>query len=368
MRALTAWKAFARAGLAAIAVGVAWAGLAASPRAALAGECAPAQIKGDPGELPRAWREALQSLVAATAREGQPWSCPGARVALYVQGERRLAILEVEDAFGVRRRPVLRPADVVPLGEAMLATTMPIDPMGIPVPPPPGMQPPSGPPSLPPPGMLAPPGMPGGPMPPPPGMTPPFGPPPAAMAARSRLGPESPDPPSTALAFDALGGVRYTGPTRALLVGPELRATYSFERWSAGLVARYDSAVDVFQRVPPQFSLTSITVGLAGGYKLVGKPVEIVAAVEPTLAVVMMGAIKPGETAPDIDTHVDMRLGARLSAGIPLHARVRAVCSIGAEGAPAALFTNRASRQHSLPELAGYLAGGSLGLEVRTNP
>jgi hypothetical protein len=152
-----------------------------------------------------------------------------------------------------------------------------------------------------------------------------------------------------------------------VLVGPELRATFAFDRWSTGLVARYDSAIAVFEHVPPQFSMSSVTVGLSGGYRLVARPVEIVAAIEPTMAVVLMGAQRPGQAEPDVDAHVDMRLGARFGAAIPLRGRLRATCAIGAEGAPAALFTNRDSRRHALPELPGYLAGLSLGLELEAS-
>jgi hypothetical protein len=49
---------------------------------------------------------------------------------------------------------------------------------------------------------------------------------------------------------------------------------------------------------------------------------------------------------------------------VPLYGRLRAVGALGVEGAPAALFGDRRSRRHALPELPGYLAGLSLGLEV----
>src|SRR5580693_5176738 len=47
---------------------------------ALADECAPVRVGGDPTSLLAPWRQALDALVAATGREGRPWSCPDARV------------------------------------------------------------------------------------------------------------------------------------------------------------------------------------------------------------------------------------------------------------------------------------------------
>ncbi len=304
---------------------------------ASAEECAPARIDGDPATLPRPWRRALEALVAATAREGQPWSCTGARVTLVPPGDRGLPQLEVEDAGGVRRRAVRAPAEVVPLGEAMLARVVVIEvlPRDAPAPPPP--------------------------------------PPPLPVADASDLvepaaapTAESPRParrgpgprwasPTHGILVDALAGARFTGPTRAILMGAELRAAMVFDRWSVGLMARYDSAVAVLQPVPDQFSLSSVSIGIPGGYRVHAGPVELTAAVEPSLAVVLMGALKPGDAEPDVDAHVDMRLGARLGLAVPVSERIRVVCAFGGEGAPAALFDDRHSRRKLLPELPGYL-------------
>ena len=166
------------------------------------------------------------------------------------------------------------------------------------------------------------------------------------------------------MVVDALAGARYTGPTRALMMGAELRAAMVFDRWSAGLSARYDTAVAVFQPVPDQFSLSSVSVGIPVGYRILRAPVELAATVAPSLAVVLMGAEKNGQEEPDIDAHVDMRLGARLALAIPVSERLRLVCALGGEGAPAALFDDRHSRRKLLPELPGYLAGLSVGMEA----
>jgi hypothetical protein len=322
-----------------VKVGAAWIAasavtvLAIGPREARAAECTPAQVAVDPASLPPRWRDALLALVAATGREGQPWSCPAnARIAVRPPHDGALAQLEVDDGAGVHRRPVASPADVVPLGEAMLTRAAIPEPENPPPPPPP----------------------------PAPG-APPFVadlvPPPLPRATSS----------GNRLLVDVLLGARYTGATRAVLIGPELRATLESGRWHGSLVARYDEAIAICQQVPPQFTLSSVTIGFAGGYKLLASPVEIVAAIEPTLAVVFMGAQRPMETEPDVDAHVDLRLGARLAFAFPLLGRLsrwRGVAAIGGEGVPAALFSDRSARRFALPEIPSYLAGLSVGVEL----
>ena len=164
--------------------------------------------------------------------------------------------------------------------------------------------------------------------------------------------------------LDADIGTRFTGPTRAVLVGPELRTTLVYNRWSAGLLARYDYAVAVLQKVPDRFSLSSVSVGLSGGYRLLKAPVELTASVEPSLAAVFMGGQNPSEPEPDVDAHVDMRLGTRFAVAIPIVDRLRAICALGGEGAPAALFGGRGSRRKALPSLPGYMLGLAVGVEV----
>jgi hypothetical protein len=343
------------------------AGSALSSQAS-AGECVPARLSDDTVALPAPWRHALEALVAATAREGQPWSCPNARVTLVPRGhdgedlrplgaagldDGSLPLLQVEDASGVRRRPVASPAEVLPLGEAMLARTYPPEPAVLPAQPSPDGENPA-------PMAIVEGADRGAPHPYP--RFPEWAPPPFDDMPHHRR----PLPPSQGsdLQVDLLVGARYTGPTPAVLVGPELRASLGFGRWFGALVARYDSAVAVFQPVPPQFSLASMTIGLAGGYRLLTAPIELTLAVEPTLGVVLMGAQSRDMSEPDLDSRVDLRLGARLGAAIPVSERLRVACAVGSEGVPAALFTDRHSRRHDLPSIPGYLVGISLGMEV----
>ncbi len=298
--------------------------------------CLPARRGSETALLPVWWQQALDALIAATAREGQPWSCPDARVSVIPPSHRGPALLEVEDATGVRRRPVSSPADVVPLGEAMLARTFTLeappghvasyrlDPWTLGLPPPPL------------PDTLAP-------------------APPVALGAAK---------PNPNVLVDLLVGSRVTGPTLAVLLGAELRTALVFDRWSVGLMARYDSAIAYLQPVPDQFSLASVSIGLTGGYRLLAAPVELTVALEPSLAVLLVSDQRPSEAEPDVDTKVDMRLGARLGAALPLTDRLRGVCALGGEGAPEALFTDRHSRRRELPSLPAYMAGLSCGVEL----
>lgn len=333
---------------------------------ASASDCAPAQIAGDVTSLPQVWRLALEALVAVTAREGQPWSCPEARITLVPPSDDAPAVLEVEDASGVRRRTVAFPADVVPLGEAMLARAFVLEVPGPLVTL--GGDAPARQITL------------GGDAPYPPAAPLMKGtdrdsdrrraaanvPPDPAVLVPIVSFPGHP-PAASGLLVDVLTGVHFTGPTRALLVGPELRAGVVRGRWLGALLARYDSAVAFFQRVPDQFTLASATIGVAGGYSLVTAPIELNAAIQPTLAVALIGGQPPGQTEPEIDAKVDLRLGARLSAAIPVAGRFRAVCALGAEGTPAALLPNGQSHHHDLPLLPGYMVGMSVGVEIAAN-
>ncbi len=289
-------------------------------------ECLPAWRGPETTLLPVRWQRALDALIAATAREGQPWSCPDARVTILPPGpgRRGVAQLEVDDVAGVRRRPVGSPADVVPLGEAMLARTFTLElpsPSPLPLPAPP----------------IA------------------ADSPPWAGRARSH------DP---SVVVDFLMGSRVTGPTLAVLMGAELRTTLVFDRWSAGLMARYDSAIAYLQPVPDQFSLSSVSIGLTGGVRLLAAPIELTLAIEPSLGVLLISDQRPDMTEPDVDTKVDMRLGARLAAAIPISERVRAVCALGGEGVPEALFGDRHWHRMELPAMPAYMAGLSVGVEL----
>ena len=86
------------------------------------GSCVQVQVASEASKLRGPWRAALQALVDATAQEGLPWSCPGGSVAL-APGATGSALLTVTDAKGrtVSRR-VAGPGEVVPTGEALLAS------------------------------------------------------------------------------------------------------------------------------------------------------------------------------------------------------------------------------------------------------
>ena len=303
--------------------------------------CAPARLGPEAAALPAPWRQALDALVAATTEEGQPWSCPDARVSLTLHGDVALAELEVEDASGaVRRRRVASPADVVPLGEAMLArVTMPEPAQRS---------------SAPPPGETA------------------AAPRPAndnaAPAPTAPMGSSVAPPHGPALYLGALTGPRFSGPLQAVWMAATIRAVVALESWSAGLWGRYNGPVAILHLdpKPPQFSMSEMTFGLTAGYKLIKAPVELTASLEPVVAVVIMSSLRPGNLEEDADAKVDFRLGGRLGLAIPVTSRLRVLVAADGEAAPGAIgsiHSRWVDRRLHLP-MPAYTVGLSVGMEV----
>src|SRR5262245_30377043 len=84
--------------------------------------CEPATAA--PTDLPDTWRSALDHLVRAAAEPGRPWSCSGARLSLE-PAPADGATLRVTDPSGrTVTRDVPAPADLVSIGEAVLARTV----------------------------------------------------------------------------------------------------------------------------------------------------------------------------------------------------------------------------------------------------
>jgi hypothetical protein len=87
-------------------------------------ECVPAQTSVASKMLPPAWQAALAALLASTAESGQPWSCAGGRIELeLVPAGALLWVAREGEAATVRT--VSTPQDVLPLGQALLATALP---------------------------------------------------------------------------------------------------------------------------------------------------------------------------------------------------------------------------------------------------
>lgn len=298
-----------------------------------AAPCAPAVADEGAASLPEAWRRELDALVAASGRGGHPWSCTGARLSLSPAPDGRGATLAVEDAAGRRERGVEAPEDLVPIGKALLAITI------APAPPPP-------------------------PTPPAADAAPPIAPPPPALPAPKAAGPR------LALLVDALAETRFSGPTEALWAGASLRGTAAIDAWLAGLWARYEAPIAVFDRVPPDFTMSSVSIGLAGGRRLLAAPVELDVTFEPSLAVVLTGGRPDPHGEVSRDAQIDPRLGARLGMGVPLFgSRFRALVALDGEIAPGAFDQGgQGGPGHHgpppLPSRPAYTIGLSIGAEL----
>lgn len=69
------------------------------------------------------WRAAVAALVASTAEPGHPWSCSGGSIELVRDGDRVLLRVSREGEAPVMRS-VASPDDIVPLGQALLASPL----------------------------------------------------------------------------------------------------------------------------------------------------------------------------------------------------------------------------------------------------
>lgn len=87
-------------------------------------ECEPVRLVTPVASLPASWRAAVDQLVASTREPGHPWSCAGGTIALDLTS--RGAVLRVgRDGEPMVAREIAKPADLVPLGEALLAVPLP---------------------------------------------------------------------------------------------------------------------------------------------------------------------------------------------------------------------------------------------------
>jgi hypothetical protein len=97
--------------------------LASIAAAAPARACEAARTNSSMAGLPEAWRAAVDELVRSTAEPGHPWSCSGGKIELAVIAKGALLRVAREGEEGAWR-PVAVPEDVLPLGQAMLATPL----------------------------------------------------------------------------------------------------------------------------------------------------------------------------------------------------------------------------------------------------
>jgi hypothetical protein len=296
-------------------------------------DCSSVQITTEPAVLAGEWQTAVLDLAQQTRRTGMPWSCVGGALLVRAEaGERVFLRFRDEDGHEVERH-VPSPRSLVATAEALLATAGP-------------------------------------------------GPSPSTKS-REKLSQSAVDdaelarerpPPDRDEArllgarqrgeprylFDATVGIRFSGPSAALWLAPELCATVPFEAWSVGVWVRYGVPY-VFDRVPKDFSMSQVNLGLSAGYQLLSAPVDLRVSLNPSVSVVSMDG--------DLTNHegsgakVDLYVGAGLSAAIPFTPTWRGVVVVDAEMVPAAI---RAERRidPALPPFPAYEIGAAFGVEL----
>jgi hypothetical protein len=97
--------------------------LASAPARA---RCTAARTVGSTAPLSEAWRTSLDELIRSTAEPGHPWSCEGGTIDLQLDADGGLLSVAREGEEPATRR-VASPEDVLPLGQALLATPLPAD-------------------------------------------------------------------------------------------------------------------------------------------------------------------------------------------------------------------------------------------------
>ncbi len=299
--------------------------------------------------LPGAWEEELARLVTVTSRAGQPWSCQGARVSLHPRDGAMELRVELADGRTVARA-VATPVDVVPTGEALLASasaSASAEDAGA--------------------GEGSPPAAPDA--------------PPAARGTpiqspvRRASSPQVPDSPAgrsgdapgsdqPRLLVSAFVSGRVTGPLDAFWGGFGLRALVPFGVATAGLWARFDLPAVVVDATPADFSMAEVSIGPSLGARLVDDPFELHAAFVPSVAVVSMEGGPESELAEG--GRVDGRLGAELRATVPMVSLLRATVGVDGEFSPAAAASSDTDRRidPALPPIPAFTVGVTAGLEV----
>ena len=314
-------------------------------RAAAARPCEPLHIVTHPAKLPPVWRDAVDALVAATSREGQPWSCPGGESELRLdegEGRRAGATLFFRDPAGrAATRRVPSAAMLVPIGEALLAAVSvdvgePVEALsGHPAPPAPTADETQA------------------------GRDPRDAPPDAAPApAKSPTGAAALREPRALV--DGLGGVRYGGAMRALWGTATARVAVPFGPWSAGIWARYAQPY-VFDPLPIGFAIYDTSIGLSAGRRVLAAPVELDVTFDPSIALVQMETGDAPSSASG--AKLDGRLGVGLRAALPFSAHWRGVLALDGEIAPVSAAHARLISP-LLPALPWWSMGLSGGLEV----
>jgi hypothetical protein len=287
-----------------------------SQPAAFAGTCSPVRVAS---RLPGRWRTVLEALARATQQEGLPWSCPGGSVELVLDGEGGAELTVIDDQGRSVSRHVGGPDEVVPTGEALLASPVQEAPPPAPVaPPPPSVE---------------------------------------VLAA----------PSEPRALVQLVAGPRVTGPGAMAWLSTRLGLQLPFGPWFAGFWARYDAHLAGPTGTWVNFSTTSISASLSAGRRLLTEPFELRVSFDPSVAAVVMEAGNDNLPHPD-GAKLALRLGTSVAAIFPIKGPFRCVISLDGEFAPAGIHglgnIDTQDKPPQTPAVPTYSAGILLGVEA----
>jgi hypothetical protein len=286
--------------------------------------CVPVRAGSDPSTLPEAWRAAFEALIASTARDGLPWSCPGGSIELALTTATGAGALTVTDAKGRKTtRPVGSPADVGPTGKALLAgprIEAPVAVVEAPV----------------------------------------AAPAPIALASPRPEAPRAMAPADPRLVLTATAGPRVSGPDTTAWMSGTLHGAIPFGAWSLGLWTRFDLPVALERPISPYFSMSSVSVGLSGGRSFAVGSFSLDARLAPSVAVVSMENAKDESLPHPEGARVALRIGAEAGASTHINDWLLGRIAFDGEVAPA----KAAMIADGFPQVPRYMLGVSLGLEA----
>lgn len=303
-----------------------------SPCAALSEEsrCEPATLASSDDALPPAWRAALEDLVEAAAGEGQPWDCSGARISFELSGTEGELSVDLPDGRRVSR-PVPSPELVKATGEALLT------------------------------------GVDAHPVPTDASTTKPDKPSPRPQGEPPSTGEPKPSkplpPPETSwrLLLDAGISGRYTDSPNALWGGGTVRVTVPFGAWSGAAWVRFSLPAHIFEKVPADFAMSDVSVGLSVGRRFIEHPVEIRVSLGPALGVIS----EAGGYEPDFHegSRPEIRVGADFQLTWPFLRLGRFFLANDFELSPQN-FSGKRRIDPALPPLPVFSLGLSAGVGV----
>lgn len=292
------------------------------------------------------WRSRLHDLVKATSKPGFPWSCTGARLSLTYNADGTGVVLRVVDRHERSAERLVRlPADLVPTGQALLASTelveaeaahpdaevheaqqsdqTPFTAAQVEKHQPPHANPSSS--------------------------TSPITKTPLSLEPRVLIG--------------VLATGRYTGPLHTLWGGVAIRGSIPFGDWSVALQGRFELPTWIFGNVPIDFSISEMSIGLGIGRRFVRRPFELHTVLDLSMNVVTMEGGNESNLAQA--SGMDPRVGLAVRTVWPLGGRWRFIVALDGEMAPLAIVGSDDRKiDDALPPLPSYTLGLSLGVEM----